>query len=100
MATKPISPGQSYEYRFHGTDTRGLYDTAEGPAWNSHAGRFGRMFHSVPVFVKDPEALRELADGMQDEGERDNPEIPAGFTYLGQFVDHDITFDTASSLQR
>lgn len=23
----------------------------------------------------------------------DNPAIPAGFTYLGQFVDHDITFD-------
>ncbi len=26
--------------------------------------------------------------------------IPAGYTYFGQFVDHDITFDTASSLQR
>lgn len=24
----------------------------------------------------------------------DNDKIPAGFTYLGQFVDHDITFDT------
>ena len=30
----------------------------------------------------------------------DNPNIPAGFTYLGQFVDHDITFDPNSSLQR
>lgn len=30
----------------------------------------------------------------------DNPAIPAGFTYFGQFVDHDITFDPASSLQR
>lgn len=26
--------------------------------------------------------------------------IPAGYTYFGQFVDHDITFDAASSLQR
>jgi len=30
----------------------------------------------------------------------ENPAIPAGFTYLGQFVDHDLTFDPASSLQR
>ncbi|MBI2684442.1 MAG: peroxidase [Actinobacteria bacterium] len=26
--------------------------------------------------------------------------IPAGYTYLGQFIDHDITFDPASSLER
>lgn len=26
--------------------------------------------------------------------------IPAGYTYFGQFVDHDITFDPASSLER
>src|SRR5207249_8765122 len=31
--------------------------------------------------------------------ELDGP-IPAGFTYLGQFIDHDITFDPVSSLQR
>lgn len=30
----------------------------------------------------------------------DNPGIPAGYTYLGQFIDHDITFDPASSLLR
>jgi len=27
-----------------------------------------------------------------------NPRIPAGFTYLGQFIDHDITFDPMSTL--
>ncbi|HWN72927.1 MAG TPA: peroxidase family protein, partial [Solirubrobacterales bacterium] len=32
-------------------------------------------------------------------GEFDGP-IPAGYTYLGQFIDHDITFDPVSSLQR
>ena len=26
--------------------------------------------------------------------------IPSGYTYLGQFIDHDLTFDPASSLQR
>jgi hypothetical protein len=30
----------------------------------------------------------------------ENPTIPAGYTYLGQFIDHDITFDPASALQR
>lgn len=32
----------------------------------------------------------------QDE----NPAIPSGYTYLGQFIDHDITFDPMSSLDR
>src|SRR5207247_7612769 len=26
--------------------------------------------------------------------------IPAAYTYFGQFIDHDLTFDPASSLQR
>jgi hypothetical protein len=30
----------------------------------------------------------------------DNPNIPAGFTFLGQFIDHDLTFDPTSSLER
>jgi len=30
----------------------------------------------------------------------ENPDLPAGYTYLGQFVDHDITFDPVSSLER
>ena len=31
-------------------------------------------------------------------GDLDHPDIPAGYIYVGQFVDHDMTFDTASSL--
>ena len=27
-----------------------------------------------------------------------NRSIPAGYTYLGQFIDHDLTFDTTSQL--
>jgi len=30
----------------------------------------------------------------------ENPDLAAGYTYLGQFVDHDITFDPVSSLER
>jgi hypothetical protein len=34
------------------------------------------------------------------EPEDESPTIPAGYTYLGQFIDHDITFDPASALQQ
>lgn len=29
----------------------------------------------------------------------DNPNVPAGYTYFGQFLDHDVTFDATSRLQ-
>jgi hypothetical protein len=41
-------------------------------------------------------AERSGHDGPQ----KDNPQIPAAYTHLGQFVDHDITFDPVSQLQR
>ena len=34
------------------------------------------------------------------EPDDESPKIPAGYTYLGQFIDHDTTFDPASSLQQ
>jgi hypothetical protein len=34
------------------------------------------------------------------EEEDENRTIPAGYTYLGQFIDHDVTFDPASALQQ
>src|SRR5207253_4130780 len=51
--------------------------------------------------------LHKLADAMassfdQPKDGKDDEEsgIPALYTYLGQFIDHDITFDPASSLQQ
>ena len=35
----------------------------------------------------------DAKDGADDE---ENPFVPAGYTYFGQFVDHDLTFDTHS----
>ncbi|PWC51717.1 hypothetical protein TSA6c_17365 [Azospirillum sp. TSA6c] len=76
------------------------------------SGRFGRMFRNLPVFEQNEDDLLALADTMVQELEKpidkklgvkdddENPEIPAGYTYLGQFIDHDITFDPVSSLQR
>ena len=74
----------------------------------SYDGRFGRMFQGLdqpahhPTDADDAE-LRRIADSMQetaDDPSGDNPRMPAGYTYLGQFVDHDITFDPTSLLQR
>lgn len=36
----------------------------------------------------------------RSESDDENSKVAAGYTYLGQFIDHDITFDPASSLQR
>jgi Animal haem peroxidase len=87
--------------RHHGFRTRGLSKgiaaVPEGPLFE---GRFGRMFRRLPVFDVEDNDLLELADSMRQTGVIDNLNIPAGFTYLGQFVDHDITFDPNSSLQR
>ena len=88
-------------------------------------GRFGRMFRSLPPAVWPVDALMALgstgnmtaepetsekdptmpAASVEDPKKRihddeENAGIAAGYTYLGQFIDHDITFDPASSLQQ
>jgi hypothetical protein len=68
-------------------------------------GTFGRLFPSLPAFLPDPQQLIELGKpgGVMDpaaEQNVDNPATPAGFTFLGQFIDHDITFDPTSHLEQ
>jgi hypothetical protein len=88
------------------------------------------MFRSLPPALfaeKDLETLAKKGMTAEPEAERDddgkikrnaegfilceatreneidgeeNFAIPAGYTYVGQFIDHDLTFDPASSLQR
>lgn len=86
-------------------------------------GRFGRMFedagdrpnHSDALLL----ALAKLMTGIGDDNPNnsdidvgkpirelngkqpgdagdENPTVPAGYTYFGQFVDHDITLDTTA----
>ena len=92
-------PGRSA--RGHGAELRGL---GYVPVSRSYEGRFGRMFR-LPPHTPTDDRIREIAERMTEgdtgrDPKFDNPKIPAGFTYLGQFIDHDLTFDTASSLDR
>jgi len=43
---------------------------------------------------------KDVSDADEELDTKFDGPIPAGFTYLGQFIDHDITFDPVSSLQR
>jgi Animal haem peroxidase len=87
-------------------------------------GRFGRLFPTLPTFADDTPSLREallelgakdgpmdavddlsdpitlITDPTKSANNPDNPAITAGFTFLGQFLDHDMTFDPTSSLAR
>jgi Animal haem peroxidase len=108
VATKLLRPPG------HGRVERGLNASVARVA--EGFGRFGRLFPELAPArfgdtLQDDEALmRAIADTMikvdaggpidQTEAVDENPAISAGHTYVGQFVDHDITFDTASNLDR
>ncbi len=97
--------------RRHGTEPRGL---ATVPRETSYEGRFGRLFavntpnrtgRLDPLDLSDDQ-LQPIADTMVEQPDvpgqasGDNESIPSGYTYFGQFIDHDITFDASSSAQR
>jgi hypothetical protein len=78
-------------------------------------GPFGRIFRALPAAdfgdtdVQTEAALQVLADAMTSVADpadpKDGPDneesgFPAAYTYFGQFIDHDLTFDPASSLQK
>jgi Animal haem peroxidase len=92
--------GQSYQRppERHGVlEPRGLGASSRAPAGR---GRFGRMFPNLPPYEPDDGLLERLAARMFDGLGGDHPDLPAGYTYFGQFVDHDLTFDPTSSLRR
>jgi hypothetical protein len=73
------------------------------------AGRFTRLFPYLPGARFKEDDLKQLARAMiappeeREPDTEDDPEenrtIPAAHTYLGQFVDHDLTFDPISHLR-
>jgi len=74
------------------------------------AGRFVRLLPDLESAEFKRRDLRRLADAMTADPEprptpegkpdpEEDPEIPAAYTYLGQFTDHDLTFDPTSRLR-
>jgi hypothetical protein len=86
------------------------------------ANTFGRLFPGLPAFSSDNPSVRRALEtmgmkgGLMDAGDDlsdpktlltdpskslnnpDNPQMTAGMTFLGQFLDHDITLDLTSRL--
>ncbi len=82
-------PGQ------HGVEPRGLESSKDR---RDQEGRFGFIFKKLPAFAPPDDLLIGLANTMREPQEvpaeqTDNPDIPAGFTFLAQFLDHDLTLD-------
>ena len=76
-------------------------------------GRFGRLFPNIvgAQFGDAPEQSKQNLEKLgtlmtaSPDPAKDGPDpeesgIPALYTYFGQFVDHDLTFDPNSSLQK
>ncbi|MFT4093160.1 MAG: heme peroxidase family protein [Niabella sp.] len=88
-------------------------------------GKFGRIFGNLPPCcpktTKVENALKDMGKkgGIMDAGDDpaktaaelitdlsaqqhnpNSPVMPAGMTFLGQFIDHDLTFDPTSSFER
>ncbi|MBX9646717.1 MAG: heme peroxidase [Xanthobacteraceae bacterium] len=93
----------------HSAPPRGLNATRS----RLSQGRFGRMFRNLPpgefgrTEAANEENLEALALRMEagfdpptDGPDAEESGIPALYTYFGQFVDHDITFDPVSLLTK
>ncbi|MBZ5627990.1 MAG: heme peroxidase [Acidobacteriia bacterium] len=94
----------------HSQPIRGLMSAKTSPLFQ---GRFGRMFRTLhpatfgATTAENESNLAMLGQAMvapfdppKDGKDDEESGIPALYTYLGQFIDHDITFDPASSLQQ
>jgi hypothetical protein len=95
----------------HSSLLRGLM--AAGTDVNLQGARFGRLFPGLPAAkfganpAEEKQNLQTLATAMVStfDAPKDGPDdeesgIPALYTYLGQFIDHDITFDPDGSFQK
>ena len=76
---------------------------------DSPEARFGRLFPELPCHAATGEAVLrygaaggplEDRDGVQAKFGEDNPRIPAGWAFFGQFIAHDITHDRAPLQER
>jgi hypothetical protein len=93
--------------RRHSSVIRGLTPEAINENEEKHVqGRFGKLFKLDPAAFK-PESLEKLASAMvnsfdspKDGHDPEESGIPSLYTYFGQFIDHDLTFDPDGSFQK
>jgi hypothetical protein len=99
VETVPTAAVEAGEARHGVAEPRGQDAVPRSPLFE---GRFGRLFRSLAPARPPREALIALGKAMADNAgpSADNEKIPAAYTYFGQFVDHDITFDPLSQLSR
>ena len=88
----------------HGTLSRHPRPDCLKSPGSGDPGLFGRLFDLPPLVVEDARLLA-LAKAMRDVDDQDadtqgDAKLPAGFTYLGQFIDHDVTLDTTPLTER
>jgi hypothetical protein len=81
----------------HGVPLRGMHLVTKD---RLAEGRFGTMFKRLPAFAPRDDLLERLARTMvedqtvpDDSHLNTSPRLFAGFTFIGQFIDHDVTFD-------
>ncbi len=92
--------------RFHGTKLSLAW--FPGALVGTQGEKFGYLSSAavrnsrLPFNATTRGLLEQLGNLMGDAGRDTGPDsnLPAGFTYFGQFVDHDITFDVSSSLDQ
>jgi len=98
--------GDNNVVKAHGVGLRGLDNAGRSQKFE---GRFGRMFRALPPAHHSREALEALAKKMTAEFDKnfadapdpeENRGIAAGYTYFGQLIDHDLTFDPVSELTK
>jgi len=106
-----LSAGAASAATCAGGNVDGQNEMGSGPtapnALPQHQQCFGTMFPNLPAFHYSEQASADLANAMEnptpdppgtDQGTPDdNPNLPAEYTYLGQFIDHNLDFDETPS---
>ena len=92
-------------------EQRGMNEAATTPSGRVRSYRFANRFAHLRPYDRADEFLDALGAASVENGEAVGPmvgatdsdreaDVPAGMPFFGQFIDHEITFDPTSSLER
>ncbi|MDI6102597.1 heme peroxidase family protein [Actinoplanes sp. NEAU-A12] len=95
-AAAPDAPRAPADWKHAAAGNRGSEIAVK--AGRDKEGRFGVMFKNADAYQPPEDLLRSLAAQMGEPStanptDLDNGRVAAGFTFLGQFIDHDMTLD-------